>query len=97
MDPLEKEKDRQRALLNTLTYEIMNPVCLVAQEKIERKQKRKDADKMTLKQSAAGGSLYQTMTAMNYQNDDHSNPLDRHLSDLGISNLNGADNSINAM
>lgn len=74
----------------------MNPVCLVAQEKIERKQKRKD-DKMTMKQSAAG-SLYQTMTAMNYnQNDDTSNPLDRHLSDLGISNLNGVDNSINAM
>ena len=75
----------------------MNPVCLVAQEKIERKQKRKD-DKMTMKQSAAG-SLYQTVTAMNYnnQNDDNSNPLDRHLSDLGISNLYGADNSINAM
>ena len=59
-DPLELEKDRQRALLNTLTYEIMNPVCLVAQEKLERKQRRKE-EKLALQHS-----MYQTsMTSMN--------------------------------
>ena len=29
-NPLEEEKDRQRSVLSTLTYEIMNPVCLDA-------------------------------------------------------------------
>ena len=55
-DPLEEEKDRQRSLLNTLTYEIMNPVCLVAKGKRMRKEARKEEKLM--QQSGAGSALH---------------------------------------
>ena len=62
----------------------MNPVCLVAQEKFERKQTRKH-EKLAMQQSGAG-SMYQTMSKMNSAANDN-NPLDRQLSDLGIPNM----------
>ena len=65
----------------------MNPVCLVAQEKFERKQTRKTRknEKLAMQQSGAG-SMYQTMSKMNSAANDN-NPLDRQLSDLGIPNM----------
>ena len=40
---MSEEKQRERALLGQLTYDMMNPVCLVAKEKIKRKELKREA------------------------------------------------------
>ena len=47
---LEEEKERQRSLLNSLTFDLMNPACLVAQGNIINREARKE---IKLQQSKA--------------------------------------------
>ena len=89
-DPLEVEKDRQRSLLSTLTYEMMNPVCLVAKGKRMRKQARRD-EKLIMQQSGMftpNGAA----SALNNNPNFHQaiqkiDPMGRHLSDMGIGDV----------
>ena len=48
------EKERQRSVLNSLTYELMNPVCLVAKGNEMRSQAKRDFKKSVRNSKAVG-------------------------------------------
>ena len=82
-ESLERAKERQRSILSSLTYDLMNPVVLVQKGKEKRKEhKRRNRESIMHHRTVATDQSPVTMQVPEL------NPLDSQLSDLGITDIN---------
>ena len=82
-ESLERAKERQRSILSSLTYDLMNPVVLVQKGKDKRKEHKKRHRESIMHHRTVATDNSPPMLQV-----PELNPLDSQLSDLGITDIN---------